>query len=194
MADRVRVPGVPFPLVPSSADLWRVDEATLTVSAPPHTDIFVDPAGGNAAVNAESMLNAATLLGAVPDGDFQLSARVTVAFASTFDAGHSFARAECGAASASAMQPSSARAITPLVRVAEPRAEHELDDALDAGRNAERVDRRLPIELGTRRAQPGSNTLLVAAIHIAHDADHHREWLEALLESRRGRRFLHGIQ
>jgi hypothetical protein len=87
MADRVRVPGVPFPLVPSSADLWRVDEATLTVSAPPHTDIFVDPAGGNTAVNAESMLNAATLLGAVPEGDFQLSARVTVAFASTFDAG-----------------------------------------------------------------------------------------------------------
>jgi regulation of enolase protein 1 (concanavalin A-like superfamily) len=87
MAGRVRVPGVPFPLVPSSADLWRVDEATLTVSAQPHTDIFVDPAGGNTAVNAESMLNAATLLGAVPEGDFQFSARVTVAFASTFDAG-----------------------------------------------------------------------------------------------------------
>jgi uncharacterized protein len=87
MADRVRVPGVPFPLVPSSADLWRVDAATVTVSAQPHTDIFVDPAGGNTAVNAESMLNAATLLGAAPEGDFQLSARVTVAFASTFDAG-----------------------------------------------------------------------------------------------------------
>ena len=33
------------------------------------------------------MLNAATLLGDVPPGDFQLSARVTVGFASTFDAG-----------------------------------------------------------------------------------------------------------
>ena len=38
-------------------------------------------------LNAESMLNAATLLGAPPEGDFQLSARVTVDFASTFDAG-----------------------------------------------------------------------------------------------------------
>jgi hypothetical protein len=33
------------------------------------------------------MLNAATLLGTPPDGDFQFSARVTVGFASTFDAG-----------------------------------------------------------------------------------------------------------
>ena len=39
------------------------------------------------ALNAESMLNAATLLGDVPEGDFQLSARVTVGFASAFDAG-----------------------------------------------------------------------------------------------------------
>jgi uncharacterized protein len=86
---------VPFPLAPSSAELWRVDEAagTVTVSAQPHTDIFIDPvngsaaAGADAALNAESMLNAATLLGDVPDGDFQLSVRVTVGFASTFDAG-----------------------------------------------------------------------------------------------------------
>ena len=86
---------MPFPLVPSAAELWRVDDATgtVTVSAQPHTDIFIDPADGapgageNTAVNAESMLNAATLLGAPPQGDFQLSARVTVAFASTFDAG-----------------------------------------------------------------------------------------------------------
>jgi regulation of enolase protein 1 (concanavalin A-like superfamily) len=33
------------------------------------------------------MLNAATLLGVPPDGDFQFSARVTVEFASTYDAG-----------------------------------------------------------------------------------------------------------
>jgi regulation of enolase protein 1 (concanavalin A-like superfamily) len=33
------------------------------------------------------MLNAATLLGVPPAGDFQLSARVSVDFASTFDAG-----------------------------------------------------------------------------------------------------------
>jgi hypothetical protein len=91
----LRIPGVPFPLAPSAAGLWRVDEAAgaVTVSAQPHTDIFIDPgngsagAGAGAAVNAESMLNAATLLGDVPEGDFQLSARVTAGFAATFDAG-----------------------------------------------------------------------------------------------------------
>jgi uncharacterized protein len=91
----LRVPGVPFPLAPSAAGLWRVDEATgaVTVPAQPRTDIFIDPvsssagAGASAALNAESMLNAATLLGDVPEGDFQLSARVTVGFASAFDAG-----------------------------------------------------------------------------------------------------------
>ena len=86
---------MPFPFTPSSENLWRVDETAgaVMVSAGPRTDIFIDPgdglAGGdlNAALNAESMLNAATLLGDAPDGDFQLSARVTVDFASTFDAG-----------------------------------------------------------------------------------------------------------
>jgi regulation of enolase protein 1 (concanavalin A-like superfamily) len=84
---------VPFPLVPSSAGLWRVDEAAgaVTVAAQPHSDIFIDPGSGGAdagaALNAESLLNAATLLGDAPAGDFQLSARVTVDFASTFDAG-----------------------------------------------------------------------------------------------------------
>jgi regulation of enolase protein 1 (concanavalin A-like superfamily) len=93
VADQLAVPGVPFPFVPSSPGLWRVDEAVgaATVSAQPHSDIFIDPGGGSAdagaAVNAESMLNALTLLGDAPEGDFQLSARVTVGFASTFDAG-----------------------------------------------------------------------------------------------------------
>ncbi len=56
-------------------------------------DIFIDPgngsadAGAGAALNAESMLSAATLLSDVPEGDFQLSVRVTVGFASAFDAG-----------------------------------------------------------------------------------------------------------
>jgi uncharacterized protein len=95
VAEKLSIPGVPFPLAPSSAGPWRVDEtaAAVTVSAQPHTDIFIDPGNGSAnagadgALNAESMLNAATLLGDVPAGDFQLSARVTVGFASTFDAG-----------------------------------------------------------------------------------------------------------
>jgi N-acetylmuramoyl-L-alanine amidase len=46
----------------------------VTMSAQPHTDIFIDPgngsadAGAGAALNAESMLNAATLLGDLRDG------------------------------------------------------------------------------------------------------------------------------
>jgi regulation of enolase protein 1 (concanavalin A-like superfamily) len=91
----LRVPGVPFPLAPSSGGLWRVDEAAgaVTVPAQPRTDIFIDPVSGSAgagasvALNAESTLNAATLLGDVPEGDFQFSARVTVGFAAAFDAG-----------------------------------------------------------------------------------------------------------
>ena len=86
---------MPFPFEPSSPDLWRVDEAggAVTVRAQPHTDIFIDPGNGgvgaepDAALNAESMLNAATLLSDAQAGDFQFSARVTVDFASTFDAG-----------------------------------------------------------------------------------------------------------
>jgi regulation of enolase protein 1 (concanavalin A-like superfamily) len=96
MADQLlKVPGVPFALAPSSPGPWQVDEAsgTVTVSVGAHTDIFIDPATGSgdagpaAALNAESMLNAPTLLGQAPEGDFQLSARVRVDFAATFDAG-----------------------------------------------------------------------------------------------------------
>jgi uncharacterized protein len=88
VADHVDVPGVPFPLLPSPASAWRPDAGTGTVAAmaAAHTDIFVDP-GGAGTLNAESMLNAATLLGAPPRGDFQFSARVTVDFAATYDAG-----------------------------------------------------------------------------------------------------------
>jgi uncharacterized protein len=82
------VPGLPFPLTPSSEDAWTVDSAAGTVkaTAAAHSDIFNDP-GPSATLNAESMLNAATLLGVPPEGDFQLSARVRVDFAATYDAG-----------------------------------------------------------------------------------------------------------
>jgi regulation of enolase protein 1 (concanavalin A-like superfamily) len=84
----MKVPGVAFPFSPTPSGAWQVDEAagTVTVTAAPHTDIFVDP-GGSATLNAESMLNAATLLGVPPEDDFQFSARVTVDFAATYDAG-----------------------------------------------------------------------------------------------------------
>jgi regulation of enolase protein 1 (concanavalin A-like superfamily) len=87
MADSIQIPTVPFALSPSTAEMWRFDESSgsLTVTAAPRTDIFTDPAGPSSDI--ESMLNAATLLGLPPAGDFQLSARVTVDFAATFDAG-----------------------------------------------------------------------------------------------------------
>jgi uncharacterized protein len=60
---------------------WSVDGAgLLTIAAPPRSDLFVDPAGGDPKDAAPR------LLGPV-EGDFQLSARVRCAFAGTFDAG-----------------------------------------------------------------------------------------------------------
>jgi uncharacterized protein len=80
--------GMPFPLAPSPAGVWRFEKQTSSViaTATAGTDIFIDP-GGAAMLGAETMLNAATLLGTPPAGDFQLSARVTVGFAATYDAG-----------------------------------------------------------------------------------------------------------
>src|SRR5882672_8559701 len=54
---------------------------TLTLAAAPHTDLFIDPAG------ADPVLNAPRSLEPMPDNDFQLSARVTVDFGQTYDAG-----------------------------------------------------------------------------------------------------------
>jgi regulation of enolase protein 1 (concanavalin A-like superfamily) len=65
-------------LVP--AQDWQVGERSLELSAGPATDLFADPAGGEPLVNAPALVGAA-------QGDFLLSARVQVEFASTFDAG-----------------------------------------------------------------------------------------------------------
>lgn len=80
--------GIPFSLSPSSAGVWQHDAqaCTLVAAAAPRSDIFIDP-GGATTLDAESMLNAATLLGTPPAGDFQLSARATVGFSATYDAG-----------------------------------------------------------------------------------------------------------
>jgi regulation of enolase protein 1 (concanavalin A-like superfamily) len=60
---------------------WSVDEQLcLSITAGPITDLFVDPQG------APAMINAPRLLGAV-SGDFQFSAQVEVGFSATFDAG-----------------------------------------------------------------------------------------------------------
>lgn len=78
----VRIQAVPAPLrwEPGPPD-WRPrGEDALTVTAGPRTDMFADPAG------AAPVLGAPRLLAPL-SGDFQLSALVTVEFASAFDAG-----------------------------------------------------------------------------------------------------------
>jgi regulation of enolase protein 1 (concanavalin A-like superfamily) len=82
MDEPITLPGLPMPLhwdVPPSG--WFQYPPVLRIDAPGHTDLFVDPAGDG------TFLNAPRLLGIPPEGDFQLSARVTVDFASTYDAG-----------------------------------------------------------------------------------------------------------
>ena len=59
---------------------FRLEGDALRIEAGPQTDLFVDPQG------APARLDAPRLLGRL-DGDLQLSARVSVGFASTFDAG-----------------------------------------------------------------------------------------------------------
>ncbi|MGW4464090.1 DUF1349 domain-containing protein [Micromonospora sp. NPDC004704] len=88
MAIAWNVPDLPFTLSPSDEAAWTITEApaTVTGSAAPHSDIFIDP-GADTPHDAASTLNAVTLLGVPPDGDFQFSARVTVEFAATYDAG-----------------------------------------------------------------------------------------------------------
>jgi len=88
MSETLTVPELPFPISPSQPDVWRHDASSGAViaSAPAHTDFYVNPAGEGSA-DAESLGNAATLLGTPPEGDFQFSARVAVDFRAQYDAG-----------------------------------------------------------------------------------------------------------
>ncbi|TDU87480.1 hypothetical protein EV138_1003 [Kribbella voronezhensis] len=82
------VPELPFSITPSPAGVWRRDEpdGPVLADAPAHTDFYINPAGPDS-TDAESILNAATLLGTPPAGDFQFSARVGVDFQAQYDAG-----------------------------------------------------------------------------------------------------------
>ena len=82
------VPELPFPVAPSHPWVWRCDEedGSVVAGAPAHTDFYINPAGAGW-VDAETLLNAATLIGTPPEGDFKFSARVTVGFRAQFDAG-----------------------------------------------------------------------------------------------------------
>jgi len=88
MSDVLDLPELPFPSAQSHPGVWRRDEQSggVVADAPGHTDLYVNPAGAGSA-DAESLLNAATLLGFPPVGDFQFSARVTVDFQTQYDAG-----------------------------------------------------------------------------------------------------------
>jgi uncharacterized protein len=87
MSDTLVVRELPFPLAPSSAGVWQRDEqvAAVVAAAPARTDLYLDPGASPAA--AASTLDAPTLLGTPPEGDFQLRARVKVGFQSTYNAG-----------------------------------------------------------------------------------------------------------
>ncbi|GAA3640073.1 DUF1349 domain-containing protein [Kineosporia mesophila] len=77
-------PSKPFRLVPSPGSDWNLEPGggSISTTAHPRSDVFVDPAGVAAPKH-----DAVTLLAPAPEGDFQLSARVTVDFAADFDAG-----------------------------------------------------------------------------------------------------------
>jgi regulation of enolase protein 1 (concanavalin A-like superfamily) len=79
--DRVELAGFSSSLEWDPAPVaWSAAEGALAVEAGPETDVFVDPGDGT------DTLSAPRLLGRV-EGDYSLSARVTVEFRSDYDAG-----------------------------------------------------------------------------------------------------------
>jgi uncharacterized protein len=80
----LRIPGLPFSLAPEGYPPCRhriEDGGALVLTSAARTDMFVDPAGIGVVPDA------GRLVGKPPGGDFTLAARVTVEFASTYDAG-----------------------------------------------------------------------------------------------------------
>jgi hypothetical protein len=82
MDQPLTIAAVPMPLRWLRRPLrWRSDDgSSLTIVAGGRTDLFVDPGGASQARNAPCLVGP-------PGGDFQLSARVTVELAATYDAG-----------------------------------------------------------------------------------------------------------
>jgi regulation of enolase protein 1 (concanavalin A-like superfamily) len=81
MTETVTLASMPMPLRWETApERWNAEGGGLAIGAGARTDLFIDPQG------AAPVLNAPRLLGAA-SGDFMLSARVTVPFQATFDAG-----------------------------------------------------------------------------------------------------------
>lgn len=84
-----RLPSLPTELDwLNAAQDWRIEpDGGLTITAGEKTDWFIDPNGTFRAGNAPAALFEP------PSGDFMLSAKVTVAFGATFDAGVLFLHA-----------------------------------------------------------------------------------------------------
>jgi regulation of enolase protein 1 (concanavalin A-like superfamily) len=83
LPEQVRIAGLPLPLRwLGRPQAWESGEGCLSISAGPGCDLFVDP-GGSISAGLESP----PMLVCEPSGDFALSARVGVDFASTYDAG-----------------------------------------------------------------------------------------------------------
>ena len=82
MTSPVAISGLPFPLTASDSSAWRLSADVVAATATQKSDLFADPAGDGA-----SQLNALTLLGEPPAGDFTFEARVRVGFRDVFDAG-----------------------------------------------------------------------------------------------------------
>jgi uncharacterized protein len=80
--DPITIAPVPAPLRWAAAPAsWSLAEGpALTIAAGAETDMFIDPQGSATTLNAPRLLGDLT-------GDFLLSARVTVDFAATYDAG-----------------------------------------------------------------------------------------------------------
>ncbi len=78
------IPDLPFALEPAGSPPcdYRLENGELVLRSGALTDLFIDPARANAAPP-----DAGRLTGTPPAGDFTLAARVTVGFASQFDAG-----------------------------------------------------------------------------------------------------------
>ena len=82
MTNSLLLPSIPTPLQwdlpPVASSIGH--HGALAITAGPRTDLFVNPAGTDVVLNAPRLLFA-------PEGNFMLSARVTVEFAATYDAG-----------------------------------------------------------------------------------------------------------
>jgi|SRR5580692_11624829 regulation of enolase protein 1 (concanavalin A-like superfamily) len=78
------IPELPFALEPGGHPPceYQLTDGSLILRSAARTDLFLDPAG-----DGKEPPGAGWLTGIPPEGDFMLSARVTVDFASTFDAG-----------------------------------------------------------------------------------------------------------